>query len=479
MDDFATQAVRRLGISSDIIAASTWSSRHFIFDQAGKVVAFWGPTFVQEQRARREACSTEESDDPANRVQTPASANWKRVAHHNLHIPRQALRKILFDSLQPDTVRWGHDLQAMSKVDGGKIKLDFGNDRIELADVVIAADGIFSGVRRQMDACGNSSRIDDGANMTPSAEAREPRLLSSLNYLGLVVVLGVFDSTKFRVCHERALQVSDGNTRVFMMPFSKTEAMWQLTFRVADEGEAKRLGQRTETLKAMASELCADWAGPVPNIIESTSLSMMSGYPVYDRDPFTVEEVESRLSLGEWPLVAMVGDAAHCMSPLKGQGANQALLDAVEVADSLRDAWQAEAASILAAVDSIRLSDRSSASEKNSRDPALRTKLIQQHLLDFEKRMIQRTTSKVLGSRKTVDALHCPNFVEPEYQAARKSIGGAQQLKRVQRLRNNNISIEAAEEYTEVSQENQRHGGSTRLDEEAFFAALSDEDSAL
>jgi 2-polyprenyl-6-methoxyphenol hydroxylase-like FAD-dependent oxidoreductase len=48
---------------------------------------------------------------------------------------------------------------------------------------------------------------------------------------------------------------------------------------------------------------------------------------VFDRDP-PCETQRSRR-------VVLIGDAAHPMSPFKGQGANQALLDAVDLAQEL------------------------------------------------------------------------------------------------------------------------------------------------
>jgi len=169
-------------------------------------------------------------------------------------------------------------------------------------------------------------------------------------------------------------QTANGNERIYMMPYSSTSVMWQLSFPMP-ERKAKALSAKgAQALKEEACRRC-QWHDPIPQILAATLEAQVSGYPVYDR---ALLESEVLKKAG---LLTLIGDAAHPMSPFKGQGANQALLDALALARGIRKGCRP-------------LSQWREAGVRES------------VLTEFESDMLERSAAKVNDSAEAAQFLH-------------------------------------------------------------------------
>jgi 2-polyprenyl-6-methoxyphenol hydroxylase-like FAD-dependent oxidoreductase len=314
------------------------STRHLVHTTEGKVIGEWG---------KRMHIHTEPQKAP------------KRT---NVHIARQSMRLALLDQLgSHDAVQWGHQLIDFEKCEGNSIELNFlvnGETKKSKADLVVGADGIRSTVRNLL--------------------IREET--SPLCYLGCIVILGICPLAAIQGVDSDLLdsatvfQTANGNERIYIMPFTVDSIMWQLSFPMTEE-EAKTISKKgPQALKGEAARR-THWHDPIPQIIEATDATLISGYPAYDRALLKPELLENAGP------VTLLGDAAHPMSPFKGQGANQALLDALSLARTITKECRP-------------LSHWQEAGMRKS------------VLNDFESEMLERSAIKVKSSKEAANFLH-------------------------------------------------------------------------
>jgi 2-polyprenyl-6-methoxyphenol hydroxylase-like FAD-dependent oxidoreductase len=332
----ASKAMAGLGITS--LEAGITSTRHVVHTTAGKIIGEWG---IRKW----------------GRPDTKVSPKRK-----NIHIARQSLRLALLEQLKErDAVKWEHQLLSFKESEDGNVRLEFQvKDKIERtnADLVVGADGIRSTVRKLL----------LGEDITP------------LRYLDCIVILGICPLKNLKGIENSLLdsatvfQTANGHERIYMMPYASDTIMWQLSFPMSEK-EAKALS--TQGAKALKKEAIhrTQWHAPIPQILAATLETQVSGYPVYDRALLAPEFLEKGTK------VTLIGDAAHPMSPFKGQGANQALLDALALARGISKACN--------------LGSR-------WKETGIRKSV----LTDFESEMLVRSASKVKSSAEAALLLH-------------------------------------------------------------------------
>lgn len=332
----ASKAIQGLGITS--LKQGMFSTRHVVHTTDGRIIGEWGMR---------------------KWLQTNSRTTKKRA---NVHIARQSLRLELLEQLGgAQQVQWSHQLVDITENDQHGIQLSFQVDGVEkhtTADLVVGADGIRSAVRQ----------LSLGDDLNP------------LRYLGCIVILGICKLDALEgIDHElldaaTVFQTVNGHDRMYMMPFTENSVMWQFSCPMSEK-EARNLSKLgTHALKQATLDK-TNWHDPVPQIVQATLETDITGYPVYDRELLKPGWLQKNKK------ITLIGDAAHPMSPFKGQGANQALLDALSLARSIY---------------------KSCGFKSEWRTKGIRPQVLN----EFESEMLTRSAIKVKDSRKAAQLLH-------------------------------------------------------------------------
>lgn len=232
-------------------------------------------------------------------------------AYFRPEIDRGALRKILLESLQPATVVWDSHFVSMDKQNEGWL-LHFKNGLSACADLVIAADGANSRIRPYVTGI---KAFYSGITMLEGNVKHSKTAVPHIHALtggGKIMAFG----------NEKNLLLGQkGNGDLGFYASFKANEDWALTSSIDYADQAKVL----DWFKKKYFEWNSIWDELFENAVT----------PFVPRPIYCIPLDQSWEASSN---VTLLGDAAHVMPPFAGEGANIAMLDALELSECLTSA---------------------------------------------------------------------------------------------------------------------------------------------
>ena len=212
----------------------------------------------------------------------------------NFAIHRSKLHQILLSKLDSSTIHFGKKVKSFETTDFA-VKLIFEDGSTYFSNYVIVADGLHSRMRQML--------MPD----------------SKIRYAGYSCWRAIVKNCSHGI--DQSFETWGSSGRVGIVPLLNNDLYWFACINATESNLCLKSYQVSDLHNHFKT-----YHSPIPNIIEQTNNTDIIYHDICDIEPL------NQFTFGR---IVLIGDAAHASTPNMGQGACQAIEDAVIIAQCL------------------------------------------------------------------------------------------------------------------------------------------------